>query len=230
MGAPLQDITIYYFGTAIKDAPQDWDFRNTVNYIADFYHNSLNGYKPPKTGRICIVLGAYKNWDTPNYFGSICKFNGIIDEDKYLSLSKIEQYRYILDLLHTTIMEIGEVYKWEKAPFNMAYDHVIHSNFQFEKRYPVKQSRDRRHTGQIILRKTAETATLNAVITGTEIKEVVLIEKRNWHWYDTTYKMALSCKWIDNLCFGFLKDNKYSFFELTENRVINNLQFGENDL
>ncbi|HWV74944.1 MAG TPA: hypothetical protein VN040_24665 [Pseudosphingobacterium sp.] len=90
MGAPLQDITIYYFGTVIRDAPLDWDFRNTVNYIADFYHNSLNGYKPPKTGRICIHLGAYRNWDTPNYFGSICSFNGIIDEYQYLSLAKTD--------------------------------------------------------------------------------------------------------------------------------------------
>ena len=36
MGAPLYDITIYYFGQVIKDAPEDWDFRRTVNYIATF--------------------------------------------------------------------------------------------------------------------------------------------------------------------------------------------------
>ncbi|HWV74945.1 MAG TPA: hypothetical protein VN040_24670 [Pseudosphingobacterium sp.] len=79
------------------------------------------------------------------------------------------------------------------------------------------------------MRKTAETAILSAVITGIEIREVVLIEKRNWHWYDSTYKMALSCKWIDNLSFGFVKDGEHSFFDLTQNKVINNLQFGEND-
>lgn len=71
MGAPLYDITIYYNGNVIKDAPKDWDFRRTVNYIADFYHDRLNGYKPTKTGRICIHLGPTKNWDKPNYFGAI---------------------------------------------------------------------------------------------------------------------------------------------------------------
>ena len=63
MGAPLYDITIYYNGNVIKDAPEDWDFRRTANYIADFYHDRLNGYKPTKTGRICIHLDSIKNWD-----------------------------------------------------------------------------------------------------------------------------------------------------------------------
>jgi hypothetical protein len=39
MGAPLYDITIYYHGQVIKDAPFEWDFHQTVNYIADCYHD-----------------------------------------------------------------------------------------------------------------------------------------------------------------------------------------------
>src|ERR1019366_5615076 len=102
MGYPLTDITIYHSGPLIKDAPHDWDFRRTVNYIADFYHSGLNGYKPPKTARICINLCDKKYFDQPRYSGSICHYYNIIDEEKYLSLSKEEKYKYILNILHFT--------------------------------------------------------------------------------------------------------------------------------
>jgi hypothetical protein len=57
MGRPLYDITIYYHGTLIKNTPEDQEFHRTLNYISDFYHNSLDGYKPPKTSRITLHVG-----------------------------------------------------------------------------------------------------------------------------------------------------------------------------
>lgn len=125
MGAPLCDITIYYDGQLIRDAPEDLDFRHTVNYISDFYHDRLNGYKPTKTGRICIHLGPKKKWNKPNYFGAICSYDNIIDEEKYLKLSKKEKYRYILEILHSTVIEMAEILKWNKLPFNNSYQHII---------------------------------------------------------------------------------------------------------
>ena len=145
MGAPLYDITIYYVGQVIKDAPEDWDFRRTVNYIADFYHDRLNVYKPPKTGRICIHLGSTKNWKKPKYFGAICSYDNIIDEDKYLSLSKKEKYRYILEILHSTVIEIADIYDWDKNVFSNAYNHILEHDFKFEKYYPEKKSKDKAH-------------------------------------------------------------------------------------
>jgi hypothetical protein len=156
MGAPLQDITIYYYGHAIKDGPGDRDLSRTVNYLADFYHNKLNGYKPPKTGRICIHLGTVKNWDKPNYTGAICIYDNIIDEQKYLSLSKGGKYKYILGLLHSTVSEIANLYNWDQTVFDQAYNHIVQSDFKFEKFYPEKKSPDRKYGGQIILTKTEE--------------------------------------------------------------------------
>ena len=44
-----------------------------------------------------IHLGPTKNQEKkPNYVGAICSCDSIIDEYKYLSLSKKEKYKYIL--------------------------------------------------------------------------------------------------------------------------------------
>lgn len=230
MGAPLYDITIYYDGKVIKDTPKDWDFRHTVNYIADFYHDRLNGYKPPKTGRICITLGPTKNWDKPNYFGSICNYDNIIDEAKYLSLSKKGKYKYILDILHSTISELADFYNWDKNIFNNAYNHIIENDFKFEKTYPEKKSKDRKNIGQVILTKTEEKSTLSVLITiGTSTRKEKLLEKRNWYWYDSSYDIAKLCKWIDNHSFGINKSGKCCYFRLVDNKVVNNLKFKKSD-
>lgn len=230
MGAPLYDITIYYNGNVIKDAPQDLNFWRKVNYIADFYHDRLNGYKPKKTGRICIHLGPTKNWDKPFYFGSICSYNNVIDENKYLSLSKMEKYKYILDILHSTVIEIADIYDWDKSVFNNAYKHMLESGFKFEKYYPEKKSKDRKQIGQIILVKTEEKATLFVSIwTGDATTKKVLLEKINWYWFDSTYNFAKSCKWLDNSSFGLYKNGKNCYFSTDQNITISDLTFNAND-
>ena len=231
MGAPLYDITIYYSGQVIKDAPEDWDFRRTVNYIADFYHDRLNGYKPPKTGRICIHLGPTKNQEKkPNYFGAICSYDSIIDEYKYLSLSKREKYKYILEILHSTVIEIADIYDWDKNVFINAYNHILEHDFKFEKYYPEKKSKDRKHIGRIILTKTEAKSTIRVSITTGDLTiRDILFEKNNSYWFDSTYNIAKRCKWLDNSSFGLSKNEKNCYFSIDNNKIINDLTFGDND-
>ena len=224
MGAPLHDITIYYYGKGINDRY----FRRTANYIADFYHDRLNGYKPSRTGRICIELGSIKKRQKPDYFGSICSYDNIIDEQKYLSLPKEGKYKYILDLLHSTVSEISALYNWEQTVFDKAYKEIIESEFKFEKFYPEKKSKDRKHTAQIILTKTEEKSILNIIVIGAGFtKNEILLEKRNWYWHDSIYKLAKSSKWFDNSSFGLRKDGKNCYFSIDDNKIFNDLNFPE---
>ena len=140
MGAPLYDIAIYDYGQTIDEKHPDINFSQSANYIADFYHDRLQGYKPPKTGRICINLGPTKNVDKPDYFGSICGYDNIIDENKYVRLSKTDRYKYILDLLHSTVSEIASLYNWEQAVFDKAYSHIIESGFTVPKSFIRKSN------------------------------------------------------------------------------------------
>jgi len=226
----LYDITIYYHGHVIKDAPSDWNFRRTVNYISDFYHNGLDGYKPANTGRICINLGATKNHDNPSYVGSICRYDSVIDEHKYLSLSKQEKYKYILDILHSTVSEIAEIYHWDQEVFDNSYNQIIESEFKFEKFYPEKRSLDRKHTGQIILVKTEDRSILYTLVTGAGVaKRKIILEKKNWYWYDSVYKLAKSCKWLDNSSFGLYKGEKNCYYSTENDEIITDLVFEKND-
>jgi hypothetical protein len=136
MGRPLSDITIYYHGTLIKNTPEDSEFKKTINYISDFYHNSLEGYKPPKTSRITLHVESNISLAGPRYFGAICIYNKIFNEEEYLSLSKHGKYKYILDLLHFAVLELSETYGWDKSVFIKSYNHIIASQFKFERAYP----------------------------------------------------------------------------------------------
>jgi hypothetical protein len=79
MGRPLYDITIYYHGTLIKKTPEDLEFHRTLNYISDFYHNSLDVYKPPKTSRITLHVGPNISLAGSRYFGAICIYDKIFN-------------------------------------------------------------------------------------------------------------------------------------------------------
>jgi hypothetical protein len=228
---PLDDITIYYDGSVIEDNGKA-DFTLTVNYVCDFYHKMLNGYKPPKTGRICVSLNKEKRWDKPHYFGSICHIAHVIDEEKYLSLSKLDKYKYILDLLHQAILELTDVYDWDKEVFQNAYDQIHKMDFKFSLHYPPKKSRDKKNVGQIIIEKTEKITTLNLSFTvGDKSKKIKLFENKNWFWYDIAYEMAKNSKWLDNNSFGVYskKTDKYGYYSLIDDVIVGKLNFKENE-
>jgi hypothetical protein len=230
MGAPLYDITIYYSGQALKNTCNGFDFIRAANFIADFYHDSLNGYKPLKTGRICIHLGPTKTWAKPFHFGAICTYASIINETIYLGLTKQEKYNYILNLLHSTIIEIADIYNWDKTIFEHSYKHIIESDFIFEKKYPSKKSKDRKTVAQLVLTKTEEKSIISASINiEGQTKKVILLDKRNRFCDDVIYSLAKGSKWFDNNLFGVCKGEKNCYLSIINDQVTNDLTFGESD-
>ncbi|AHM59260.1 hypothetical protein D770_04965 [Flammeovirgaceae bacterium 311] len=226
---PLTDITVYYYGTKIQDTPKDWTFRKMVNYVSDFYHNSLNGYKPPKTARICIRVDDQLAKTDADYFGAICQVYTTMDELTYLTLDKIEQYRYLLNLIHKSVTKTAHQFNWDITVFNTAFDRVQDSEFKFIKEYETKASRDRKNTGQAILIKTEDRANINIIIEGSIFKEIGLIEKKNWYWFDSSYEIAKSCKWFDKTKFGYInkKTGKFAYYSLETETLESNIQFDD---
>lgn len=227
MGFPLTDITIYYYGKVIKMPPADYDFRYTANYVSDYYFASLNGYKPPKTSRITIMLRTNLEKRNPGYFGSICGTQTNFDEQKYLSLSKFEKYKYLLELIHEPIMELADSYNWDKTVFENAYKKLLETDFKFEKYYPEKKSRDRKIICQPLVTKTQEKSILHLVISrGSDKYNKVLLEKGNGFWYDGIYYFAKKCKWIDKSTFGFNWDGDYCYYSINDDKIDTNINFG----
>jgi len=232
MGASLGDITIYYDGTAIADNVVNVEFQITANYICDFYYKLLNGYKPTKTGRICITLNKAKVWDTPWYFGSICNVSWLIDEQKYLSSSKMDKYKYILELLHNACIHLAEIYDWDKAVFKNAYDKIYKQDFYFSLSYPEKKSRDRKKIAQAIIEKTDLITTLYLIVRiESNIEKIKLFEKKNWWWWDSAYVIAKNCRWLDNISFGICSNDstQFAYYSITGKNVSSNLSFKENN-
>lgn len=224
MGRPLHDITIYYHGTLIKNTPEDQEFHRTLNYISDFYHNSLDGYKPPKTSRITLHVGPNISLAGPRYFGAICIYDKIFNEEEYLSLSKHGKYKYILDLLHFAVLELSETYGWDKSVFINSYNHIMASQFKFERFYPSKTSRDKKSTGQVLLTKSVDQSILSIQIqSGGKTINKILFEKKNWFWDDMIYEYSKTCKWLDNTKFGIKDYHRQCYYSMQDDNVFNNL-------
>ncbi|MDO1451876.1 hypothetical protein Q0590_36745 [Rhodocytophaga aerolata] len=227
---PLQDITIYYQGGELYDAP-DSPFGKIIRFIADFYHNKLNGYKPPKTARICIHFAKENPYKEPIYFGAICLYGNRIDEDKYRRLEYKQQLTYILDLLHSTVMELADKKGWDRKVFENAYQNIVSNDFKFLKFYPIKLSRDRRYSAQAFIEKTEDKSFLNLLLTHNQTsRQIQIVEKRNWYWFDSIYALGADCKWIDKHSFGYIdkKANKHVFYSITDDEVISNIVFENN--
>lgn len=229
---PLGDITLYYFGNVLNDNGAKSDFRMHVNYICDFYHKMLKGYKPPKTSRICIHANKEKNFDLPDYNGAICHIACAINEERYINSSKEEKNNYILDLVHSCCFELSDRFNWDRNVFEAAYIEVKNKNFYFELNFPEKKSRDRKKSAFVQISKTEQHATLYLVfMVGDSPQKIKLFEKRNWYWYDSIYELASNSKWLDNSTFGVhnKKNDRFSYYSLHDEVIIGNINFQETD-
>ena len=216
----LSDITMYWDEYIPDD--ESTRLRTAANYICDFYHKMLADYKPPKTSRICIHLNA-EHLNKQNYCGSICQINGRFEANKFFGNSKHEQYKYLVTVLHESLLRTAGIYNWNDKPFINAYEAVCSSGFLFALVYPSKKSRDRKKCAQISINKT-ETETIITLSLTIENKtdNIKLLESRNFYWYDPAYFIAKASKWLGNEKFGVFnqKNGKFLFYSLTENSVM----------
>jgi hypothetical protein len=226
---PLTDITVY-----CDEEKEPWtEFRFEVNYISDFYHNRLDGYKPPKTARICLQLRDKAVFEKPNYFGAICSYEITFDLNKYKAIAdKLDRYKFMLDLIHKAIIEMSDILKWDKGVFIKSYNSIIRDNFQFIKEYPTKTSRDKKNFGQVTIEKTEKVTVLKLKIKNGQTLETKLLEKKNWYWFDSGYEMADKMKWIDKDNFGYKskKGERELYFSLVDKSVRRNFEFKEGDM
>jgi hypothetical protein len=225
---PLTDITVYF-----DNEQEPWtDLRYEANYISDMYHNRLNGYKPPKTDRICLHLRDKKIFEKPNYFGAICSYDIEFDFAKYKAIEKKSaRYKFMLDSVHKTILETAKILNWDKEVFIKSYDSILRDDFKFIKEYPKKISRDKKNVGQITIEKTETKTILKLKINNGQSIETKLIEKKNWFWFDSGYQLADKMKWIDKNNFGYKskKTDKEVFYSLLDRRVVKNFEFKDED-
>lgn len=205
---PFRDITIYYSDRKTLDFDSlnnPNHFRQTVNFICDFYHQLLNGYKPSKTSRLCIdftqnfsdILGK------PTYFGSICSIWCYFEEEKYLIVSGNVRLRYLLDLLHSSVIITSDTLDWDKEVFQNAYQKIIDADFQFVKEYPKKLNKPQTHTGQVILEKDIFTSKIYFVVSDgvATIKKEALV-RDNGGYLDSSYVTCKRVKWLNKTDYG----------------------------
>ncbi|MFT3934514.1 MAG: hypothetical protein QM726_12905 [Chitinophagaceae bacterium] len=232
MGRPFSDITLYSPTPHTVGTPEYWEDTSLKNFISDLYVQRMNGYKPPKTTRITIQPAFYNIWNRTWKTGSIVAIAPFYSHDEFASLNKKEKYKYVLDIIQTSTLQLSEEYKWDKTVFENAYKEIIKSDFEFKVIYPAKASRDRKKIGQVIIEKTEKITTVNLLFTiGESIKKVKLFENRNWFWYDIAYEIAKNSKWLDNNTFGVYskKTDKFGYYSLIDDVIIGKLDYKENE-
>ena len=232
MGASFSDITLYTPTAHKTDTPEYWEDRSLKNYISDLYVQKMYGYKPPKTTRITIQPAYHNIWNRTWKNGSIISIAPFYNHDEYISLDKKGKYKYVLEIIQTSTLQLSDEYGWDKNVFEKAYKDIIESDFQFRVEYPSKMSRDKRKSGQVLIEKTERITTLNLqFLFDDEIRKVKLFENRNWFWYDVAYELAKNSKWLDKNTFGVYskKTDNYGYYSLVDDIIIGKLDYKEND-
>jgi hypothetical protein len=232
MGAPFSDITLYAPTPHAVGTSGYWEDTSLKNFISDLYVQRMDGYKPPKTTRITIEPSFHKIWNRTWKNGSLVSIAPFFSYDEYASLDKKGKYKYILEVIQVSTLQLSDEYQWDKSVFEKAYKEIIESDFEFRISYPAKTSRDRKKVGQVLIEKTEKLTTLNLLLTiGNDIKKVKLFENRNWFWYDVAYEIAKNSKWLDNNTFGVYskKSDRYGYYSLLDDVIIGKLDFKEDE-
>lgn len=204
MGKSFKDITLYCTTPYQAGTVEYLKEVSLYNYISDLYVVCMHGYKPPNVTRVSIEAETPKKWDRTWKQGSIIFASALFNYQEYIFLNTKEQYKFILDMLHDTMLLLSYEYKWDNSVFINAYNEVIEREFAFKLIYPMKRSKDREKLANVFIEKTERNTWINAAIQidGVE-KQITLLEKKNFWWYDCAYKFAKESMWLTNDKFGF---------------------------
>jgi hypothetical protein len=223
MGAPFSDISLYTYTPYKVGTAEYLEEISLINFVSDLYVQNMEGYKPPKTSRITIQPAFHDKWLKSWKSGSIVHTAPYFNYDQFSTLAKKEKYKYILDLIQHATTQLCDDYKWDKVVFENAYNKTLESNFTFKKYYPSKQSRDRKKSGVLIIRKTETISSAYIEINnnGSLITRKLFDKKNRW-WYVCIYTLARSNKWFDNDRFGIsFSKGKIDIWYSIENDTVN---------
>lgn len=203
MSTPFRDITIYAPTTTVVGTPQYQEEIAAINYICDLYVQHMDGYKPPKTTRITIQPAFHDTWKRTRKIGSVVAVAPYFNYDEFSSLDKVGKYRYILELIQTSVRQLSEEYQWDIKVFEAAYRKTIDSRFIYRLEHPPKKSKDRHMSGWLVVEKTESLTTASVYIQiGDRVVTRKLLDKKNWWCHDKIYVLAKYCKWMDSDLFG----------------------------
>ncbi len=222
MGFPFTDITLYA-PTELKVGTPE--FNNEVslqNFVSDLYVQKMYGYKPPKTSRVTLQPAYHEIWNRTWKNGSIISIAPYFNYNEYKNLDKKSKYHYILDIVHNSMMKLSEEYSWNKMIFEKAYQEILESDFLFRIEYPIKISRDKKKTANLVIEKTETISSIYLNIKVNELlSQVKLFDKKNTFWYDGIYSFAKNSKWFDSDSFGinYKKKKTQIIYSIKENKV-----------
>lgn len=226
MGFPFTDITLYTPTPYPNNSQEYWEEISLENFVCDLYVRKMNGYKPPKTSRICIQPWYYKIWDRTWKNGSIISIAVEFVRDKFESLDRQGKCKYILDIIQQATIQLSEEYNWNKSIFEQAYQQIVDTDFIFKINYPVKASKNRKMAANLCIEKTETITSCYVMIHVAGLtSKIRLFDKQNAWCYDCIYILAKQAKWHDSDRFGIyydsgileisysIKDNQVLYFE-----------------
>ena len=203
MSVPFSDIT-FYVGPGKVGLPEYNMNISLINYVCDWYVQQMKEYKPPRVTRVCISPSFHGIWSKPMRFGSIVNVAPRFDNDYFELLEKAEKYKYVLDVIQEAMLLGTEEFGWDRSVFEIAYQNILDSNFQFILTYPSKISLNRSITAVFIVEKTdtITSAFVEIRYQGKNIKAKLFDKKNSWC-YDCIYYLGSTSKWFDSDRFGF---------------------------
>jgi hypothetical protein len=223
MESPFSDITLYT-PTPYKVGSTEYQEETALqNFVSDLYVQMMHGYKPPKTSRITLQPAYHTIWDRTWKNGSVVHIAPFYSYDEYKGLDKRGKYKYILDLIQGSMIQLSNEYGWDKDVFRKAYREIVENDFKFKIVYPSKTSKDKKKFAHLTLEKTETITSMFVEIENQDTSaKIKLFDKNNLWWYDCAYYLARYSKWFDSNRFGinYVKGKLEIFYSIVENEVL----------
>lgn len=177
-------------------------FGNDFSFVFRIYNRFISNVKIQDLRKIFIETFSTQESESIDFFDSLCHIRKYIDWNVHFKVEgDFDRYKFILNFIQETILEICDRFDWPKDGFEDAYLKTINTGFINE--YVLispKTSKDRKHTAMVLVKSKADIVELFLVILNYRDKSVLkslkLIDLP--FYYDCFTDVVQSLHWLDD--------------------------------
>ncbi|MCZ8516022.1 hypothetical protein O9H85_27195 [Paenibacillus filicis] len=125
-------------------------FSNEVRCICSLYEQNFEKIRTDECWKVLVECVETVTDYRVRCYGGVCHICIPLDINRYFSLENLEKKKIILSVLKQGIDRVVEEKKWDKAPFEHAYQNVISKGYinQWTWKKP-KKSPDRKYSAEV---------------------------------------------------------------------------------
>jgi hypothetical protein len=185
------DMDIPYVNGNKEDYEKIWKekrikFRDEIRCICSLYEQNFEKLRTVDCWKLLIECVKEITDNRIRCYDGVCQANVQLDIDWYFGLTNIEKKKLILSLLKQGVDKIIEEKKWDKQPFEIAYQKIIAGEYINHLIWnKPKKNPDKKYSAEVICDHDIDEFSVRIIIrnkNGDEVKQKKIITERPNEW------------------------------------------------